>query len=246
VAETALRGAPQATAPRGGGATRQRGPTLDRFYCDHLTRSVLLISSRDFRRFLPKTKTESTSAPTPSRPKSEVDAETRAWIDADMICQRELNDRKMRVTILRAAAIVGDGGSFLHSPPLERGESPAGFDPMFSVISDRDVARALVLGLHGEVAGTFNIAGNEVFPRSELVPSHSKIGPIPVPAVVRGALSLLDQALGLRLEGATPFHRYGIVLDTRQSAEQLGFEPQYRVEVRRQGGERRVEAVRYR
>jgi nucleoside-diphosphate-sugar epimerase len=177
---------------------------------------------------------------------SEVDAETRAWIDADMICQRELNDRTMRVTILRAAAIVADGGSFLQSPPLERGESPAGFDPMFSVISDRDVARALVLALHGEVSGTFNIAGNEVFPRSELVPHHSRIGPIPVPGVVRGALSLLDQALGLRLEGATPFHRYGIVLDTRQSAEQLGFEPQYRVEVRRQGGERRVEAVRYR
>lgn len=176
----------------------------------------------------------------------EADPDLRAWIDADLLCQRELNNPQLRVTILRAAAIVGDGGRFLQSPPLVRGESPLGFDPMFSVVSDRDVCRALILGLHGERGGVFNVAGNEVFPRSELVRGASRVGPIPVPGVVRGVLSLVDQALGLGLGREGGFHRYGIVLDTRQTAEELGFEPEYRVEVRRQGGERRIDTVRCR
>lgn len=171
------------------------------------------------------------------------DPEVRAWIDADLMCQCELNNPRMRLTILRAAAIVADGGSFVQSPPLVRGDPPAGFDPMFSVVSDRDVARALVLALHGDRAGVFNVAGNEVFPRSELVAGGRRLGPLPLPGLVSGALSLLEQALGRRGED---FQRYGIVLDTRRAADVLGFEPQYRVEVRRQGREHRIDTVRCR
>ena len=171
------------------------------------------------------------------------DSEVRAWIDVDLLCQREFNNPRMRVTILRAAAIVADGGVFVQSPPLVRDDSPAGFDPIFSVVCDRDVARALVLALHGEHAGAFNLAGNEVFPRSELVPGGRRLGPLPLPGLLGGALSLLEQALG---RGASDFQRYGIVLDTRRAADALGFEPQYRVEVRGRGREHRIETVRCR
>lgn len=176
---------------------------------------------------------------------AQVDAEIRAWIDADLLCQRELDGKRLRVTILRAAAIVSDGGAFVHSPPLERGEAAVGFDPMFSVVSDRDVARALVLALHGDRPGIYNVAGTEVFPRSELCAEPPRrVGPLPVPGLVRSVVSLAESALGFGSAG--PLYRYGLVLDTRHAAEALGFEPWYRIEVRRQSGARRIDAVRCR
>ncbi len=175
---------------------------------------------------------------------ADVDAEIRAWIDADLLCQRDLNSRHLHVTILRAAAILSDGGQFLQSPPLERGEPPPGFDPIFSVVSDRDVARALLLALHADKPGIYNVAGNEFFPRSELCTPSPHVGPFPVPGFVRDALSLVESALGFWRAGA--HHRYGVVLDTRQAQDALGFEPWYRIEVRRAGEERRIDAVRCR
>ncbi len=177
---------------------------------------------------------------------TDVDPEVRAWIDADLICQGELNDPGLCMTILRAATIVTEAGEFLHSPPLERGTAPAGFDPVLSVVADRDVARALALALHSERAGIYNIAGRDVFPRSELRRDTRRVGPLPLPALVGSALSLAQQALGRGSRGQTGFHSYGVVLDTSLAAESLGFEPQYRIEVRALGGQRHIDTVRYR
>ena len=73
----------------------------------------------------------------------EGDADVRAWIDADLVCQGELHGSSLRMTILRAATIVTEAGEFLNSPPLAHGELAVGYDPMLAVVSDRDVARAL-------------------------------------------------------------------------------------------------------
>ncbi|MBW2279943.1 MAG: NAD-dependent epimerase/dehydratase family protein [Deltaproteobacteria bacterium] len=167
----------------------------------------------------------------------------RAWIDADLICQGELKDPDLKMTILRCASIVGDGGQFLMSPPLEDSRPALGFDPLLSVVADRDVARALLLALHGDEPGIYNVAGREVFPRSELRPPASRLGPLPVPRVVSGAVSLLR---GMWSGGEGVFDRYGIVLDTRHAQEVLGFEPLYRIELRGRSGDRRVDTVRCR
>ena len=174
----------------------------------------------------------------------EGDAEIRSWIDTDLHCQAELPH--LIVTILRAATIVTESGEFLLSPPLERGEPPLGFDPMISVVSDRDVAKALMLALHADRPGIYNIAGREVFPRSELLGARSRIGPLSVPGVVREVVARVAQTLAALRSTDADFCRYGIVLDTRHAGEVLGFEPQYRIELRRTGSGRRIETIRAR
>ena len=176
----------------------------------------------------------------------EGDLDVRAWIDADLICQGELHGSALRTTILRAATIVTETGEFLNSPPLEPGPAAVGYDPMLSVVSERDVARALVLALHADRAGIYNIASHEIFPRSQLRESVRHLGPIVLPPALGGAISLLEQALGRRAAHATAFHRYGIVVNTRLAHDVLGFEPQYRIEVRGQGARRRIDTVRCR
>lgn len=170
-------------------------------------------------------------------------AEVRAWIDTDLICQGELKDPALKMTILRCASIVCDGGQFLMSPPLEHSRPALGYDPLLSVIADRDVARALVLALHVDEPGIYNVAGHEVFPRSELRPQGSRLGPIAVPRVVSGLASLVR---GLFARGGGLLDRYGLVLDTRRSHHVLGFDPLYRIELRGPSHDRRVDTVRCR
>lgn len=170
----------------------------------------------------------------------------RAWIDADLLCQNELKDPELCMTILRPAAIVSDAGEFLHCPPLESGAIPLGFDPMVSVVADRDVARALVLALHADRPGIYNVASNEVFPCSQLRRERARIGPLPVPQLVSSAWTLLDQTLGRGRGRPHSYQRYGVVLDTSRAQEVLGFEPQYRLELRGRGSDRRLDTVRCR
>jgi len=175
---------------------------------------------------------------------AEGDYEVRAWIDADLICQGELNDPKLKMTILRASTIVTEGGEFLQSPPLLGGAPPLGFDPILSVVADRDVARALVLALHSDRPGIYNIAGHEVFPCSQLRRKPQRFGPISVPRVVSATFSFLAQSVGSSRGRHRGFQRYGFVLNTRLAAEMLGFEPQYRIELRGRGPDLRVDTVR--
>jgi nucleoside-diphosphate-sugar epimerase len=172
--------------------------------------------------------------------------EVRAWVDADLLCQAELHDPRLRMTILRSATIATESGEFLLSPPLEHGEPPIGFDPMVSVVSDRDVARALALALHSEQGGIYNIAGREVFPLSELVAVRASGGRLRLAFGVRSLVSRFAHTVSALRSGNQGYCRYGVVLDTRRATEALGFEPHYRIELRRVGNGKRVEAIRCR
>ena len=118
---------------------------------------------------------------------------------------------------------------------------------MLAVIADRDVARALALAVHADRPGIYNIAGAEIFPCSVLRGRpRARLGPLPVPGLLTAAYSLLDQGLGLSRQRESGFQRYGLVLNTRRASETLGFDPQYRVEVRGRGSDRRVDTIRCR
>jgi nucleoside-diphosphate-sugar epimerase len=177
----------------------------------------------------------------------EGEPRVRAWVDTDLVCQKELNDPALKTTILRAASIVTESGEFLLSPPLEEGEPPLGYDPMFSVVSDRDVARALLLALHGDRPDAYNIASHEIFPHSDLHGSREQGGGlIPIPGLVREVASWVERAIGLGYGNPNERLRYGMVLDTQHAEEKLGFEPLYRIEVRRESNARRIDTVRCR
>lgn len=172
--------------------------------------------------------------------------QVRAWVDADLLCQAELHAPDLAVTILRSATIATESGEFLLSPPLEHGEPPLGFDPMISVVSERDIARALVLALHSENSGVYNIAGREVFALSDLVGARDARGPLRFASQARKLVARMVHTLSALRSADAGFSRYGIVLDTRRAAEALGFDPHYRIELRRSGPGRRVEVVRSR
>ena len=167
------------------------------------------------------------------------DALVRAWIDADLVCQGELHGSNLRMTILRAATIVTETGEFLNSPPLSHPEAPPGYDPMLAVVSDRDVARALVLALHADRPGVYNIAGREVFPRSQL-------GAPPPSSLFGVGAAWLERLVRRAPAPGRSFDRYGMVPSGRLAHETLGFEPQYRIEVRGLGALRRIDTVRCR
>ncbi|HXZ84957.1 MAG TPA: hypothetical protein VEI82_05660 [Myxococcota bacterium] len=169
----------------------------------------------------------------------EGDALVRAWIDADLVCQGELHGSNLKMTILRAATIVTETGEYLNSPPLSHVDAPLGYDPMLAVVSDRDVARALVLALHADRPGVYNIAGREVFPRSQLGPSASR-------STLSLGLAWLERLVRRAPAPGQAFDRYGLVPSARLAHEALGFEPQYRIEVRGQGAARRIDTVRCR
>ncbi len=177
---------------------------------------------------------------------TEGDAEVRAWIDADLLCQNELKGPDLLMTILRAATIVTEAGELLHCPPLDSGAIPLGFDPMISVVSDRDVARALALALHADQSGVYNIASRQVFPSSALGGAPTRLGPLPLPRALSRAIRFASQAFGPGRQRVQPHQRYGVVPDISRARERLGFEPQYRLELRGRGPGRRLDAVRTR
>jgi len=176
--------------------------------------------------------------------------ELRSWIDSDMLFHAEFASARLRVLLLRVPAVVASGGFIYLHPGLEGAAGirvrPAGFDPLCSVISDKDVARAVRAALQADTAGVFNVAAREVVPLSVLGRwTRRPCVPVPGPllAIASGALARLG---GERLRGRFdgPYLRYGMSLDTRRAAEAFDFTPRYRVGVARAGdGVMRVEAV---
>jgi len=148
------------------------------------------------------------------------------------------------VTLLRVPTVVGREGSVYFHPGLSLVGGPvwraAGFDPMCALVADQDVCGAILLAVHARTSGTFNIAGRECVPLSELarwagVPSRPLPGGLLRSAA--GTARLLGaESWRARLDG--PHVRYGFTLDTRRAERTLGFRPRYRINPGRDGGGR--------
>ncbi len=171
-----------------------------------------------------------------------ISAERRAWIDADMLFHAEVGSDRLRVVLLRLPSVVGDGGevylnALLEGPPRPH-LRPLGFDPLLSLISDKDVARGVQHAIHVQDAeGVFNLAAEETLPLSRLA-SWTGRSSIPVPGWAVRAL----QGLGV-LGDAAP-RRFGITLDTTRARRELGFQPGYHIALARGGdGRPRLEAT---
>jgi nucleoside-diphosphate-sugar epimerase len=181
----------------------------------------------------------------------DVPAETRAWIDCDMLFHGELHNEDLGVTLLRSATVVASGGFVFMNPSFDEATGrcmrPMGFDPMCALISDKDVVRALILAANANVTGIFNIAGREAMPMSRLAEWTSR-GELALPGPVFSSVSrVLRLARGQRARtalGGTQ-QRYGFTLDTSRALRELGFRPVYRIGRSRDGdGRLRLETAR--
>jgi nucleoside-diphosphate-sugar epimerase len=180
----------------------------------------------------------------------EVPAEFRSWIDCDMLFQAEASSRRLRVALLRLPTVVASGGYVYLHPALEGPAGPrlrpAGFDPLCPLVADKDVARAVAAALRARAEGIFNVSGRERVPLSVLGRWTGRpCLPVPGPLLraAAGAASRVGRE-GWRSVLDGPHLRYGMSLDTRRAARELGFAPRYRIGVTRAGdGAMRLEAV---
>lgn len=181
----------------------------------------------------------------------DVPAETRAWIDCDMLFHGERHNDRLGVTLLRSATVVASGGFVFMNPAFDertgRCLRPLGFDPMCALISDKDVVRAIALALQSGVPGIFNIAGRETMPLSQLAEWTAR-GELALPGPVFSGLSrLMHFTRGERRRPALggDQQRYGFTLDTGRARRELGFRPVYRIGRSRDGdGKLRLETAR--
>jgi len=164
-----------------------------------------------------------------------VPAEIRAWIDCDMIFHGELHNDLLGVALLRVPTVVSDGGYVFFNPALAPSGGlrvrPMGYDPLCTLISDKDVARAAQLAARRRATGIFNVSGKEVIPLSELARwTGGESWGVPGP-VLNGAAWAIRR---LHIHGPSaafdgPHLRYGFTLDTRKAERELGFRPGYRI-----------------
>lgn len=182
---------------------------------------------------------------------ADVPAETRAWIDCDMLFHGALHDDRLAVTLLRSATVVASGGFVFMNPAFDdqtgRCKRPIGFDPMCTLISDKDVVRALSLAAQANVTGIFNIAGRETVPLSRLAEWTSR-GELALPGpIFAGVSRMLHLARGQRARSSLGGvqQRYGFTLDTSRALRELSFRPVYRIGRSRDGdGRLRLETAR--
>jgi nucleoside-diphosphate-sugar epimerase len=157
----------------------------------------------------------------------DVMPEIRSWIDCDMIFHGEVHNDRLRVVLLRVPTVVAEGG-FVYMNPSLAGRPGSrlramGFDPICALVSDKDVARAILAAVKTPASGIFNISGNEAVPLSTLATWTGRSA-IPVP-------SILLKTLG----ASGPHMRFGFTLDTSRATAELGFRTRYRIGLARAG-----------
>ncbi len=180
----------------------------------------------------------------------EVSVDIRSWIDCDMIFHGEVHNDRLRVVLLRVPTVVSGGGYVYMNPSLVGRPGlrlrALGFDPICALVSDKDVARAVMASLAASQSGIYNIAGNEAVPLSVLT-RWTRRSSVVVPSTVLGWIGAATRRLGREMTASAldPNRlRYGFTLDTRRAERELGFRSGYRVGLARAGdGAPRLEAA---
>jgi UDP-glucose 4-epimerase len=164
---------------------------------------------------------------------TDVDPWIKDRVDADMICQSKLDNRKVNIVILRFSNIIG---RMVSSQMNAYFDSPVnfmamGFNPLINLIHMEDVIQAIQLAIKKNVKGVFNIAGADTAPISTFAEiNRSRMVSVPEPALK--PLNTLLRKLGLtRYYYSVDADRlkYSLLLDTGKAQKMLGFRPRSHV-----------------
>ncbi|NQZ95411.1 MAG: hypothetical protein HRU01_02770 [Myxococcales bacterium] len=179
----------------------------------------------------------------------DVAPDIRSWIDCDMIFHGEVHNDRMRVVLLRVPTVVASGGYVYFNPSLVGRPGPRvralGYDPICALVSDKDVARAVVNAVQSETSGIFNIAGTEAVPLSVLA-RWTRRTALPIPGPLLGWYTAGARLVGAETHQAAdgPHLRYGFTLDTSRAERYLAFRPSDRIGLARAGdGAMRLETA---
>ncbi len=137
---------------------------------------------------------------------------------------------RVRTVVLRLCYTLGPLRSgtlatFLRGP---RVPTLMGFDPLFQFVHDEDAVESIVLAMHRELRGVYNVAGPRPMPLSRLIERAGReavalpeplapwlLGRFGLPRLPRGALEHL---------------KYPVVVDWSRFREASGFQPRYEAE----------------
>jgi UDP-glucose 4-epimerase len=138
--------------------------------------------------------------------------------------------RELVVTALRPSWIMGPSYESAVTRRFEAGRivTLLGYDPLLQFLHEDDWLDAVELALERDAPGAWNLAGEGVLPLSTLLRLAGKSSlPLPHPLLYR-VTSLESLARTGDLPAAFYDHlRFGWLVDTRRSREELGFEPLY-------------------
>ncbi len=162
-----------------------------------------------------------------------VDPLLKDQVDADMLCRAKMDNKRMKIVILRPSATIGRNVHTFMNTYLESSVclNVAGYNPMINLIHVKDVIRAIQIAIHKNVQGIFNIAGKETAPLSDFAHLCGAMT-FTVPQTLVVPLGLLAKQLGLsKFDPRTNIDRikYAALLDTAKAKDVLGFEPQHHI-----------------
>ena len=154
----------------------------------------------------------------------------RDRVEADLAVCTRTGLSELQIAVLRCAECLAPGiGSQLYDYLQSRVcFVPAGFDPMFNLISLDDLSRTLGLALGSDAIGIFTIPGADSLPLSEIVRKGGRI-PVPVPGPLLEPLYRWrrDTVGGdFRYDANRLRFHFNAVLDGRRAKELLGYEPE--------------------
>lgn len=134
---------------------------------------------------------------------------------------------KMTTAVLRLCYTLGAPGTGTLASFLRGRRVPMvlGYDPLFQVMQEEDVAVALQLALEKRIRGIFNVAGPPPVPFSVIIRETGR-RPVPLPGPLLARL--IGRAGFPRISiGALDHLKYPIVMDTRRFREATGFQPTF-------------------
>ena len=134
---------------------------------------------------------------------------------------------KINTAVLRICYTLGPNrhgtlAGFLRGP---RVPTVMGFDPLFHVMHEHDVARAIVVAIEKNLRGVFNVSGPPPVPLSVMIRETGR-SEIPVPEPLMN-LSMGRFGLPRLPKGAVDHLKYPIVIDSAAFQKATGFVPKH-------------------
>lgn len=193
---------------------------------------VFLSSAKVYR--LPRGHVEVIHEGSPLNYSPEAEPFVRDLIDADLLCQDEIErNPRLKTIVLRPTYMVGRNVHSFFSYYFESPMCPyvSGTDPLINLIHSSDVIRALQISIHKPISGVFNLPGRDTKTLKEFVEltGHPRV---PVPDVAIGGAWEAVRRLRWNKHRfplkATPL-RCNCVLSGERAKLELGFEPERHV-----------------
>ena len=164
----------------------------------------------------------------------DVDQWIKDRVDADMICRSYMDNKKMRIVILRMTSIIGRNissqfNAYFDSKPIFK---TMGFNPIINLLHMKDVIQSISLAVFKNVKGIYNIAGQDTAPITTFA-DLANTTMISLPSPLLGPINWVQRKLGFTryyYSVDRDRQKYTALLDITKARRELGYEPQGRIE----------------